>query len=361
MKSIAIIGAGPAGSQTAFWLAGYGYKVDVYEEHPVIGKPVKCTGIISKNLKSIIPLNRFVINKVKGAVFYSKHQKLELKTNSAQAYVIDRTKMDKFLAERARKAGANFYLNHRFLDFKKKENKYILKFYYKTRIIQKEADILIGADGPISKVAKKADMFGKREFLNGIQARVKGKFEKDLVMLYLGSICPGYFAWIVPESEKYARIGLAAKKNSRNLFNNFLSKFDYKIINKQAGSIPIYSKIKLQKENIYLVGDAALQVKATTGGGVIMGLLAAKCLAKSIKMKIPYSLLLKKINSNLYLTKKIREKLNRLDNKGYDSLLKLMNKEKILNLLKEKGDMDFPARFAFNLIAKEPKLIKYLF
>ena len=362
MKKIAIIGAGPAGAQTAFWLAKYGYKVNVYEEHPVIGKPVQCTGIISKNLKNIIPLGRFVVNKIKGAFFYSRHQKLELKTNSTQAFVVDRAKMDKFLAERARRKGANFYLNHKFLGFKKKQNKLILRFYYRTKIITKEADILIGADGPLSKVAKLAGMFSERQFLNGIQARVKGEFDKEHVQLYLGSICPDYFAWIVPESEKYARIGLASKKNSRNLFNNFLSKFDYKIINKQAGLIPIYSNIKVQKQNIYLVGDAALQVKATTGGGVIMSLLAAKCLADSIRTRIPYSLLLKrKINYNLYLIRKIRQRLNKLSDKDYDNLLKLMSKEKALRLLKKKGDMDFPAKFALSLFIKQPQLIKYLF
>jgi len=133
-KKIVIIGAGPAGSQTAFWLSKYGYDVEVYEEHPVIGKPVQCTGLISKNLKDIVPLGRFVINKVKGAVFYSKHQKFELKTDITQEYIVDRTKMDKFLADRARKQGANFFLNHKFLGFCKEKNRFKLKFYRKSKI-----------------------------------------------------------------------------------------------------------------------------------------------------------------------------------------------------------------------------------
>ncbi|MBW2994968.1 NAD(P)/FAD-dependent oxidoreductase [Candidatus Woesearchaeota archaeon] len=360
-KTIAIIGAGPAGSQTAYWLAKYGYKVDVYEEHPVIGKPVQCTGIISKNLKKIIPVDRFVINKVKGAVFYSKHQKFELKTDETQAFIVDRTKMDQFLAERARKQGANFYHNHKFLGFKK-QNKFILKFYYRTKIVTKEADILVGADGPLSKVAKQAGLYKDRIFLNGIQAKVKGEFDKNHVKLFFGSVCPDFFAWIVPESEKYARIGLASKRNSRKLFNNFLSKFDYQIINKQAGLIPLYKNICLQKNNVYLVGDAALQVKATTAGGVVMSLLAAKCLADSIRTNIPYKLLLKKwVNYNLFLTKKIRKKLNKFNDNDYDSLLKLMNSPRIINLLKKKGDMDFPAKFALSLLVRQPLLLRYLF
>jgi geranylgeranyl reductase family protein len=359
MKSIAVIGAGPAGSQAAYYLARYGYKVDVYEEHPVIGKPVQCTGIISKNLKKLVPLDRFVVNQIKGAVFYSKHQKLELKTDRVQAYVVDRAKMDHFFAERARKQGANFHLNHRFMGGVKIKNKFILRFYHGTKLITKQADILIGADGPLSRVAKQAGLANHREFLYGIQARVRGEFDKDNVQMYLGSICHDFFAWIVPESEKYARIGLASKKNSRMMFDKFISKFDYQIIGKQAGLIPIFRKTKLQKNNIYLVGDAALQVKATTGGGVMMSLLAAKALARSIRTGIPYSLLLKKINYNLSLTKLIRDKLNRLQDTDYDYLLKLMGQN--LDLLRKKGDMDFPARLAFSLLLKEPQLVKYLF
>jgi geranylgeranyl reductase family protein len=363
-KRIAIIGAGPAGAETGYWLAKYGYHVDIYEEHPVIGKPVQCTGIISRNLAKLIPLDRFAINKVKGAIFYSKHQKLELKTNTTQAYIVDRAKMDLFLSERARKQGANLRLNHKFLDFRKTKNKFILKFYYRMKIVTREADVLIGADGPLSKVAKQAGMFGTRQYFNGIQARVKGVFDKDHVKMYFGSICPGFFAWIVPESEKYARLGLASMHNSRNCFKDFLSKFDYTVINKQAGLIPFYSRIKLQKKNIYLVGDAAMQVKATTGGGVIMGLVAARCLAKSIKTGIPYSLLLKKVKLNLYLTKKIRNIMYRLTDRDYDYLLKIADKQNLAKLLEKKGDMDFPAKFVFSmllLLFKKPSLVRYLF
>jgi geranylgeranyl reductase family protein len=360
---IAVIGAGPAGSQAAYCLASCGYKVDVFEEHPVIGKPVQCTGIISKNLKNIIPVSKeFVVNEVKGAVIYSKHQKLEIKTGKTQAFIIDRTRLDKFLAERARKQGANFYLNHKFLGYEKVNNRFILKFYYRTKIITKEADILIGADGPLSKVGKQAGLLDTRQYLYGIQARVKGEFDKEHVQLYLGSVCPFFFAWLVPESDKYARIGLAAEKNSRALFNNFISRFDCKIINKQAGLIPVYKKSKVNKAGLYLVGDAAAHVKATTGGGVVMSLLAAKALAKSIHTKIPYKYLLRKLNSNLWLTGKIRNRMNRLSDNDYDCILRLLKQPRLLGYLKSKGDMDFQKPgFWLRFLAKEPRLLKYLF
>ncbi|MBW3013904.1 NAD(P)-binding protein, partial [Candidatus Woesearchaeota archaeon] len=67
MKTVAIIGGGPVGCHTGKLLAKAGFDVHIFEEHKEIGKPVQCTGIISKNLKQIIPVDKFLINKVTGA------------------------------------------------------------------------------------------------------------------------------------------------------------------------------------------------------------------------------------------------------------------------------------------------------
>ncbi|MBW3012014.1 NAD(P)/FAD-dependent oxidoreductase [Candidatus Woesearchaeota archaeon] len=367
-KAVSIIGAGPAGCYLAHLLAKKGYKVDVYEEHPVIGKPVQCTGLISKNLAKIIPLGSYVLNDVKGAIMFSKRMKLELMTGKVQAYVVDRTKLDQYIAELARKSGANFYLNHRFLGSKKLNGKKLLRFYHKGKIIERQADIVVGADGPVSRVAKSENMLGKRKFLAGMQARIRGEFDKDHIHMYLGSICPGFFAWFVPESQKYARVGLASGKDTLKLFRSYISKYkepEFKIAVKQSGAIPLYSHVKTQKKNTYLLGDAAMQVKATTGGGVIMGLLAAKSLSASISTGLPYPLLWKlRIGPNLWLTRLIRKKLNKMSDDDYDELLRIMAKKKNLNWLSTKADMDFPAKFLFSAILlaiREPKLMKFAF
>jgi len=366
-KQVSIIGAGPSGSYLAYLLARKGWKVNVYEEHPVIGKPVQCTGLISKNIVKIIPekgLENFVINKVNGAVFYSAKQKLELKTGKLQAFVVDRAKFDQYLAEKARKSGANFYLNHKFLSSKTEGRKKVLKLYYKGKIVEKTTDILVGADGPLSKVAKSENMFGKRKFLPAMQARVKGSFETSHVNVYLGSTSPGFFAWVVPESDKYARLGLASGRNTLELFRKFSSGFGYQIIDKQAAIIPLYAKVKTQKGKTYLLGDAAMQVKPTTGGGIIMGLSAAKMLAISIRTKIPYPLLWKlRILPDLKIGRFIRKRMNRFSDEDYDFILKTMSKPNNLALLK-KADMDFPTKLLFSavkLIFREPKILKYLF
>ena len=99
----------------------------------------------------------------------------------------------------------------------------------------------------------------------------------------------------------------------------------------QGGLIPIYSpKLKVQKGNIYLVGDAAAHVKATTGGGLVHGLIAAECLAESIiKKKGSYEQSWrKKIGKDLWIHLMIRNILNRFADKDYNYLIKLAGKKK---------------------------------
>ena len=55
--------------------------------------------------------------------------------------------------------------------------------------------------------------------------------------------------------------------------------------NLKIGDTLTIRESKTKKDNIYLVGDAATQVKATTGGGIIQGLKAAQALTNSILNK----------------------------------------------------------------------------
>ena len=120
------------------------------------------------------------------------------------------------------------------------------------------------------------------------------------------------------------------------IFKHIISKGvkEEEIIDYQAGLIPIYDKKSvINRGNVYLVGDAAGQVKATTGGGLVPGLKAAKILADCLINKKDYQKEIKKLNKKLWLHLKLREILNKFSNKDYDNLVKLMKKKKI-DLLK---------------------------
>jgi len=111
-NSAEIIGSGPAGSACAMKLGKAGFKVKVYEEHNIIGKPIACTGIVTQKIKETTDIKKeFLINKINFAEIYSKHEKAKIKVND---FILDRFKFDQYLAKEAEDNGVQFLLNHRF-------------------------------------------------------------------------------------------------------------------------------------------------------------------------------------------------------------------------------------------------------
>lgn len=357
MTEISIIGAGPVGNYLAYLLAKNNFDVCVFEEHKTIGLPVQCTGITTSYLGKLVELKKdFVVNKVnKARIFAPNNRFIDVKLDNN--IILDRARFDQYLMEKAKKAGAKFFLNHRFLGYKDS----IIKIQnIKTNMIKEfKVDYLVGADGPLSDVAKSTGLKEKRNFLIGIQARAKLN-NKNVVEFY-----PFIkeHAWLVPESKNIVRIGLATRKNPKRALNDFLRKRlkKYDIIDMQAGLIPVYNpKIKTQKDNVFLVGDAATMVKATTGGGIVQGLIAARALADSIINKKSYHKEWRKaIARDLLMHLKMRNIMNKFSAKDWNYLIELFNKEKTKKIL-EGYDRDFPSRFLVKLVLTEPRLLYFL-
>ena len=347
---ISIIGAGPAGNYLAYLLARKGYDVRVFEEHDKIGMPIQCTGITTGNLLDIVKLDEgYVVNKIERISVQSPNKEtLEFKFKRKNI-IVDRHKFDNHFASIAKSQGVKYYLKHKFINNKKGELFFDKKRKYST-------DILIGADGPYSQVAKSNGMYGKREFIYGIQALVKMELDPGLVKTYLGY---GGFGWIVPENEKVARVGITATRAITNDFWKFIKDIikDYKLIGWQSGMIPIYNPgIKTKKENVLLVGDAATQVKALTHGGIIPGLIAAQEMSKSFN---DYEKNWKKrIGKDLWLNLYLRNVMDRFSDKDYNKLVDLFKQEKLKKIIEE-HDRDFPSKFIFELGIKEPRLLLF--
>ncbi|MGM5482904.1 MAG: geranylgeranyl reductase family protein [Nanobdellota archaeon] len=344
-----IVGAGPVGLMCAYELGKRGHKAYVYEEHKKIGEPVQCTGIVTQELMNLLtPKKGVVVNKLKYVVIHTHNKRTRLEIDDL---VIDRKLFDNQIKEMAQENGAIIACG-------KKIDKEDIKDF------SRKKHIIIGADGPASILQKKIMPELKIKYLTGKQLRIKGNFEPQTYHVYLGSEIPGFFGWIVPENKNIARIGLATQKNVVKHFESFIEKIGVdkkKSIEEISGLIPIYSpKTRYFKDNMFLLGDAAAQVKATTGGGLVPGLKAAKCLAKAIDENLDYKILLKKnIEKEMKLHKLIRETLNKFSDKDYDRLVDIISRPRNKKLL-SKNNRDNLKTLIFWIAASNPDLVCFL-
>lgn len=355
---ITIIGGGPAGSYLASLLAPK-KEVHVFEEHDSIGLPVQCTGITTSYLNNLIRIRKkFLVNKLNKAEIISPNGKaIELKLKETNI-VLDRLEFDRYLYEKAQDNGAKYHLNHRLIGLKKGKK---IKLKFKGKIKEFQTNKLVGADGPLSVVAKSSGLLKKRVFLNGLQARISMPVDPDIIKFYP---MQKSFAWVVPEDHKIARIGVASYRNTNQLFKQFTNKVcpsKYKVREYQAGIIPIYNPgLKSYKKNIYLVGDAATQVKSTTGGGILPGLIASQCLSKAILKKKNYQRLWKReMGKELYLHLLMRRRLDKMSDKKINSLVNVFSQPKLKHIL-EKYSREHPSKFVLKLLLKEPRLLKFI-
>jgi geranylgeranyl reductase family protein len=259
MYDVTVVGAGPAGCRAAELISKNGYDVLILEEHSNVGKPVQCTGLVSKKIGRLP--KELIVNKIKKARFLSKNAFFEIKSKHP-VFVINREKFDKYRAANAKKSGAKFKLSTRFIDFKNYQSK-----------------LFVGADGPNSTVAKLAGIKLPNNLLFAVQVRAKYVFDPHTVELWFGSdIAPGLFAWVVPENEEIARVGLMSEKNPNQYLEKFLKmRFEKINIFDRLGDIIRFGLIKSSvSDRVLLVGDAACQVKPFSAGGIIYGQIGAK-------------------------------------------------------------------------------------
>ncbi len=357
MRAVAVIGAGPVGLHLATQLQRSGFDTVLFEEHTEVGRPVNCAGLISRSgLEELgIGVEDCVVNKVRGARLYSPSGvELRVERNETVAHVVDREKFDLLFYKVAKASGLEIMLNCKVIDLH--GSTVFVKHHERGEMVK--ASAIIGADGATSKVREQMGIkTSAADFVHTLQVRISGSFEQDFVEVHFGDFAKGFFGWVIPESKSVARVGIgSASGNVKQNFEAFIKKLGLENAEQLGISgalIPIGAPMKSAASgNMALVGDAAFQAKATSGGGVVTGLMAANVLAKTIGDVMKgrgrledYSKNLQSLNRELDAHWKVRSYLNSLDSRGIDSLFMKMRKAGVDEFLSRYGDMDRPSRF----------------
>src|SRR5215831_13779554 len=107
ISDVVVVGGGPAGLYAGWQLASSGHHVTLLEEHPAIGAPVHCTGVLASEAFDEFDLDSSVIlNQLRTVRFHAPSgDVIQYKTKKIEAVAIDRLSLDRSLARRAVGAG----------------------------------------------------------------------------------------------------------------------------------------------------------------------------------------------------------------------------------------------------------------
>lgn len=378
-KDVVVVGAGPAGLITAREVAERGVDVVVLEEHEEIGVPCHCAGLLSlRGLMEIgVPLSAgFVQNRIKGAHFHSPSGlSFTVERKEAVACVVDRSKFDKFLARQATRAGADIRLQSRVQQINRRNKRIMVSGLW--GLIN--ASVVVDAEGVGSRFVKELGLtpLGPECILPALQFELTDvEVDSAYAEIYVGEkIAPGFFAWVIPLNGDSARAGLACRKANpikklKSFVRNRFSKFSR--VSVRSGRIVTCGPIpRTFDNNFVVVGDAAGQVKPTTGGGVILGgvcaSIAGGVVAEAVKRGAPTSSFLReyerlwkrRLGREFKITRLVREIANRLSDKTIDKIFKVVVEKNLQTEFSIKGDIDFQAGL-LSALAKKRDLLNIL-
>lgn len=305
------------GGPTGLFLAGKLKTTTLIDQKPKIGKPTQCTGIVTEKIKKFLTekeLKSATQNIITETEFIGPKTKLRIKTSPN--YILSNQKFEEILADRAQRQGTTILMKHRYIETTKKGHRIKNLTTGKEKILK--AQNLVGADGPLSQVNKKNEIAKPLKYYAGMQIKAKVKKHENIIKFYPHI---GNYAWYVPESENTARIGVCTDK--KEIFDAFLKKFDHKVMENQSGIIPLHkpgrrSKKHIKSQEISLFGDAAGQIKNSTGGGIIPGLQAVSNYVEGKSNRA--------LNKELYAHFLVHNVLKKFSNKNWDKLIKKINR-----------------------------------
>jgi flavin-dependent dehydrogenase len=240
--------------------------------------------------------------------------------------------------------------------------------------------VIIGADGPRSAVASWFNLPSPTHFLTAHQAIVAGEpYAADEVEIFFGSrVAPGFFAWVVPAETGCLRIGLASppKTATDALLPLFLAKhFPGRVLEHITGRIPLGFPMLTVGNGVLLVGDAAGQVKPTSGGGLYTGGVCAKIAgevagyvaltgkATAEALSLYEHRWRREIGEELRAGLMIHRAFASLSDQEIDAIFTVLDDPAILHTIAENGDIDYPSRLIPSFLSHRhlwPRLLSFI-
>ena len=335
MQSVAVIGASAAGLFAAYLLARKGVDVRVFEQAERLD-PSPRTLIVTSRMRDLLgPIGeRAVVNEIRRFELCTDGRVGTIQLERPDL-VIDRSVLVRELAGHAEAAGARMLVGRRFVGLEASGEglTFAVERIREGGTEGTYAGTVIGADGAFSGVARAAG-WPQLATLPLVQATVRlpPDLPADTTRIWFIPEDTPYFYWLIPESPTRGVLGLIGedRRETRGRLERFLKTRRLEPIEFQAARIPGYVRWvpihqRVGQGDVYLVGDAAGQVKVTTVGGIVTGFRGALGVAEVILnggARRELTALRRELNLHLL----IRRALHHFAQKDYVGLLDLLNR-----------------------------------
>jgi len=278
-KEVVIVGAGPGGLSAAETLAKAGKEVLVLEQKKIIGNKVCAGGLTINAMKLGIPSSLFQ-RKFKKIILHDPKETVNVELNKTIVATIDRKDLGRWMANKAKKAGAEIETETRV--------KNIGKNFIEADDKKIQFKYLIGADGANSIIRRHLGLDSKK-ILSAFQYILPRKFKNLEIFVDPDKFGPVY-AWIFPYANTTS-IGTGAdldykgiKLNTiKNNFDAWSRKKGYDTKNSEfQAHIINYDYQGHQFGKKFLIGDAGGFASGLTGGGMYQAMTSGKDVAQKI-------------------------------------------------------------------------------
>ncbi|MGK0448729.1 MAG: geranylgeranyl reductase family protein [Polaribacter sp.] len=309
---VAIIGSGPSGASTAFYLGKHGISTVIIEKETLPRYKTCGGGFVFRGRKNmpfdiseVIEREFFTVES-----YFNNHPiSYQSKKESPIITMIMRDAFDNLIVEKAKEFGVTLLEDHTLKSIDFVNNKSILH----TSQGEISANFIIAADGVLSPTAKMAGWKNEtRKLIPALEYEVEVS-EEDFKRLSTSArfdidAVPFGYGWSFPKKNHLSLGVLTTKKGKINLkeyYKIYLQTLGIKEIIKEEAhgfQIPIAPRTDgFVKNNVFLIGDAAGFAEPITAEGISNAILSGKYAAEAL------------IESNLdrdLSEKKYLEKLN---------------------------------------------------
>jgi flavin-dependent dehydrogenase len=210
----------------------------------------------------------------------------------------------------------------------------------------------------------------------GALATFDAERSQDHVEVFIDhDAAPGWFGWTIPLGNGTARLGtgsgngVRAIESFRRLQARYPDSFGASdVLSHTGGSIALWEPGPMVADRVMLAGDAARQVKPTSGGGIYHALFAAELAARvavtalerddlSAPALRAYEKQWKRaMQRELLRQRDLRRAFVALSRGDIGRIMDVLDRPEVRSALEDSGDIDFPSRAAIALLRHAPIL-----